>query len=200
MILGSRTAAFRWCPTSVSRWQPLNRSYASSFVAQRMARVVSVFMGQGEPLYNWRNLVPTVDVITDHDALNIAARRVTVSTSGVAPLIPKVGSVLNVNLAVSLHAPEDSLRSQIMGINDTYPLSVLMQKCKEYTGMRVVVGVRSGDRGVGVRSAPPYHGPSDPLQLSLLSDPRNCPSYLTPHNCPSYLTPHSSQAQAARVI
>jgi 23S rRNA (adenine2503-C2)-methyltransferase len=95
-----------------------------------------VFMGQGEPLYNWRNVSAAAGVMTATSALNIAAKRVTISTSGIPKLMPRVGSELNCNLALSLHGTNNRLRSSIMGINDTYPLEMVMQACREYSETR----------------------------------------------------------------
>jgi 23S rRNA (adenine2503-C2)-methyltransferase len=92
-----------------------------------------VFMGQGEPLLNYRNVRDAIDIISDPDGLNFSRTRVTLSTSGIVPLIPKVGSDLRVNLAISLHAPVNELRSEIMPINNTYPLDTLMEACKAYS-------------------------------------------------------------------
>ncbi len=91
-----------------------------------------VFMGQGEPLYNLRGVSKAIEIMTDPEGLAIAHGRVTVSTSGVAPAIPRVASEMGVNLAVSLHAPNDLLRSHIMAINKTYPLALLMEACTDF--------------------------------------------------------------------
>ena len=91
-----------------------------------------VFMGQGEPLYNWRNVSRAVRILSDSDGLALGKNKITVSTSGIAPLIPKIASELGVNLAVSLHAPKDDLRTQLMPINKTYDLQTLLQSCKEF--------------------------------------------------------------------
>lgn len=89
-----------------------------------------VFMGQGEPLYNWSSLSEAVGIMVG--GMGFGHRRVTISTSGITPLIPKIASELGVNLAVSLHAPNDELRSQIMPINKTYPLSALIDACEGF--------------------------------------------------------------------
>ncbi|KAJ2376464.1 hypothetical protein IW150_001969 [Coemansia sp. RSA 2607] len=91
-----------------------------------------VFMGQGEPLYNFRNVSAAVKTLTDKDGIGMAPWRITISTSGVAPLIPKIASELNVGLAVSLHSANNDVRSEIMPINKTYPLSQLMSSCREF--------------------------------------------------------------------
>ena len=96
---------------------------------QRLSNVV--FMGQGEPLYNWSNVSQAIQTLTDADIYGMSPSRITISTSGISPLIPKVAD-LGVKLAVSLHAPNDDLRSDIMDINKTYPLASVIEACKEY--------------------------------------------------------------------
>lgn len=91
-----------------------------------------VFMGMGEPLYNTDNVCDAVDVMSDETGLSIGRRRVTVSTSGVVPDIVSMGARTNAMLAISLHAANDELRTQIMPINKKYPLAELMQACRDY--------------------------------------------------------------------
>ncbi|KAJ2598382.1 hypothetical protein GGF39_002671 [Coemansia sp. RSA 1721] len=91
-----------------------------------------VFMGQGEPLYNFRNVSSAIGVLTDQNAVGLAPWRITISTSGVAPLIPRIASDLRVGLAISLHSADNDLRSEIMPINKTYPLKLLMSSCREF--------------------------------------------------------------------
>ncbi|KAJ1729837.1 hypothetical protein LPJ72_004763 [Coemansia sp. Benny D160-2] len=94
-----------------------------------------VFMGQGEPLYNFRNVSKAISVLTDRDGIGMAPWRITISTSGVAPLIPKIATDLRVGLAISLHSADNDLRSEIMPINKTYPLPILMQSCAEFAAL-----------------------------------------------------------------
>ncbi|KAJ2550295.1 hypothetical protein EV175_004128, partial [Coemansia sp. RSA 1933] len=91
-----------------------------------------VFMGQGEPLYNFRNVSKSVKLLTEKDGIGLAPWRITISTSGIAPLIPRIATDLRVRLAVSLHSADNDLRSEIMPINKTYPLPELMESCKEF--------------------------------------------------------------------
>jgi 23S rRNA (adenine2503-C2)-methyltransferase len=77
-----------------------------------------------------RNVAGAIDVIAD--LMEIGRGKITVSTSGIAPLIPKVATDLRTMLAISLHAPNDELRSQIMAINNTYPLATLIQACQQF--------------------------------------------------------------------
>lgn len=95
-----------------------------------------VFMGQGEPLLNFKAVSAAVLTLINPYGFEIARRRVTISTSGIAPLISRVGSELGVSLALSLHAPSDELRSRIMGINKQYPLSAVMAACQQYSGSK----------------------------------------------------------------
>jgi 23S rRNA (adenine2503-C2)-methyltransferase len=92
-----------------------------------------VFMGMGEPLDNYQHTVQALRIITHPDAVGISPRRITVSTSGLVPAIRKFGAEgLRVNLAVSLNAPNDALRSQLMPINKRWPIHELLAACREY--------------------------------------------------------------------
>jgi len=91
-----------------------------------------VFMGMGEPLANFDNLVRTVRLIQAPWGLNFSTRRVTVSTAGLAPLIPRLGAEVRVNLTVSLNAVDDATRSSLMPINRRYPLKELLAACRAF--------------------------------------------------------------------
>ncbi|MGE5616537.1 MAG: 23S rRNA (adenine(2503)-C(2))-methyltransferase RlmN [Bacillota bacterium] len=91
-----------------------------------------VFMGMGEPLNNLAAVVDAVSIMLDDHAYGLSRRRVTVSTSGVVPMIRKLKETLPVALAVSLHAPNDELRSRIMPINSAYPIRELLDACRDY--------------------------------------------------------------------
>ncbi len=91
-----------------------------------------VYMGMGEPLANFDNVVSSIKILTNELGLNFSKRRITVSTCGVAPLIPRLGKEVDVGLAISLHATTDDLRSRIMPINKRYPLKDLMVACKQF--------------------------------------------------------------------
>jgi 23S rRNA (adenine2503-C2)-methyltransferase len=101
-------------------------------------RVISniVFMGMGEPLLNYDNVIKAVNLLTDDLGFGLARRKVTVSTSGVVPEIDRLQQDTNVSLAISLHASNDTLRDQIMPINRSYPLKELLAACKRYTESR----------------------------------------------------------------
>lgn len=94
-----------------------------------------VMMGMGEPLYNYDNVAKALKICMDEEGLSISRRRITLSTSGVVPQIVQCGEELGVNLAISLHAPNDELRSSIMPINNKYPLAELLSACRAYPGI-----------------------------------------------------------------
>jgi 23S rRNA (adenine2503-C2)-methyltransferase len=100
----------------------------------RSPRPVSnvVMMGMGEPLNNFEPVVDAMKIMLDDMAYGLSRRRVTLSTSGVVPNIRKLKDALPVALAVSLHAPNDEIRSRIMPVNDAYPISKLLEACREY--------------------------------------------------------------------
>lgn len=91
-----------------------------------------VLMGMGEPLANFRNVVPALQILLDDRAFDLSRRRVTLSTSGLVPQIYKLAEVSNVALAVSLHAPDDELRSQLVPINRLHPIAELLEACWHY--------------------------------------------------------------------
>ena len=101
---------------------------------QREDRVISnvVMMGMGEPLQNYSALLPALRVMLDDHGYGLSRRRVTVSTSGVVPMIERLGADCPVALAVSLHAPDDALRDNLVPLNRKYPLAELLPSCVAY--------------------------------------------------------------------
>lgn len=97
-----------------------------------------VLMGMGEPLYNYQNVAKAMSICMHPDGLGISKRHITLSTSGVVPQIQQCGEELGVNLAISLHAPNDELRSSIMPINNKYPLKDLLDACRNYPGASTI--------------------------------------------------------------
>jgi 23S rRNA (adenine2503-C2)-methyltransferase len=91
-----------------------------------------VFMGMGEPLANYTNVLKSLDILTDDLGLNFSLRRITVSTCGLIPEILRLGRDTDVGLAISLNAPDDKTRDQIMPINRRYPISQLIEACRNY--------------------------------------------------------------------
>ncbi|GHF14267.1 dual-specificity RNA methyltransferase RlmN [Kordiimonas sediminis] len=93
-----------------------------------------VMMGMGEPLYNFDNVKKALDVIMDEEGIQLSRRRITLSTSGVVPHMERCGREIGVNLAVSLHAVRDDIRSEIMPINKKYNLEEVLRACANYPG------------------------------------------------------------------
>jgi 23S rRNA (adenine2503-C2)-methyltransferase len=91
-----------------------------------------VMMGMGEPLLNFDNVVAAMDLMMEDNAYGISKRRVTLSTSGVVPALDKLAKVSEVSLAISLHAPNDALRSELVPINRKYPIAVLLESARNY--------------------------------------------------------------------
>ncbi len=93
-----------------------------------------VLMGMGEPLYNYENVALAMRIAMDGEGIALSRRRITLSTSGVVPMMDRCGAELGVNLAVSLHAVRDDLRDALVPLNRKYPLAMLMEACRRYPG------------------------------------------------------------------
>jgi 23S rRNA (adenine2503-C2)-methyltransferase len=108
-----------------------------AFVPREGSRFVSniVFMGMGEPLYNFDNVREAIGVLTDQEGLQLSKRRITVSTSGVVPQIAPLGAETNTMLAISLHATNDDLRDVLVPLNKKYPMAELLEACRTYPGV-----------------------------------------------------------------
>jgi 23S rRNA (adenine2503-C2)-methyltransferase len=108
-----------------------------AFVPNDGGRFVSniVFMGMGEPLYNFDGVRDAIDVISDNEGLSLGRRRITVSTSGVVPQIGPLGSEMGTMLAISLHAVRDDLRNELVPLNKKYPIKDLLEACRTYPGV-----------------------------------------------------------------
>ena len=91
-----------------------------------------VFMGMGEPLLNFKNVLPAVNLLLDDFAYGMGKRKVTVSTSGVVPKIDELSQAVDVSLAISLHAPTDEVRNELVPINRKYPIEQLLAACQRY--------------------------------------------------------------------
>ena len=94
-----------------------------------------VFMGMGEPLYNLDNVAKAIDIIADNEGIAISRRRITVSTSGVVPMLKELGEKTQAMLAISLHATNDELREKLVPLNKKYPLKELMDGIRAYPGL-----------------------------------------------------------------
>ncbi len=100
-----------------------------------------VFMGMGEPLANYRNVIPAAEILMDDLGFDISRRRVTVSTSGLVPQMMKLAEETNCALAVSLHAPTDELRDQLVPINRKHPIAELLDACWHYVQKQNARGI-----------------------------------------------------------
>jgi len=100
-------------------------------------RLVSnvVMMGMGEPLYNFDNVKEALLVAADGDGIGLSKRRITLSTSGVVPMIERAGEEIGVMLAISLHAVRDDLRDELVPLNKKYPIADLLAACRAYPGL-----------------------------------------------------------------
>jgi 23S rRNA (adenine2503-C2)-methyltransferase len=94
-----------------------------------------VMMGMGEPLYNFEAVRDAIQVIADGDGLSISKRRITLSTSGVVPMIVRAGAEIGSMLAISLHAVRDELRNELVPLNRKYPIRELLDACRNYPGL-----------------------------------------------------------------
>jgi 23S rRNA (adenine2503-C2)-methyltransferase len=109
---------------------PPDAAGAEGAAERRVTNVV--LMGMGEPLANFRNVVPALDILLDDFGCDLSRRRVTLSTSGLVPQIYRLAEVSNVALAVSLHAPDDALRNELVPINRKHPIAELLPACWHY--------------------------------------------------------------------
>ncbi len=145
-------------------------------------RVISnvVMMGMGEPLQNYSALVPALKTMLDDHGYGLSRRRVTVSTSGVVPMIERLGQDCPVALAVSLHAPNDALRDELVPLNRKYPLEELLQTCRDYLAHAprdfitfeycMLDGVNDSDEHAQqlIRLVRPPHGEPTPCKFNLI--------------------------------
>jgi len=125
---------------NLQTWEILAQLWHAEFTMRRELalpageRAISnvVMMGMGEPLQNYAALIPALRVMLDDDGYGLSRRRVTVSTSGVVPMIERLAQDCPVALAVSLHAPNDALRDHLVPLNRKYPLHELLAACRHY--------------------------------------------------------------------
>ena len=94
-----------------------------------------VLMGMGEPLYNFDNVAAVIEIIADGEGLSLSKRRITLSTAGVVPMIPRCGAEMGVMLAISLHGANDAVRDKLVPLNRKYPLEKLLDACRAYPGL-----------------------------------------------------------------
>ncbi|MDO9126196.1 MAG: 23S rRNA (adenine(2503)-C(2))-methyltransferase RlmN [Parvibaculum sp.] len=94
-----------------------------------------VMMGMGEPLYNFENVRDALEVVSDGEGLSLSKRRITLSTSGVVPMIERAGDEIGCMLAISLHAVDDETRNKLVPLNKKYPIAELLEACRNYPGV-----------------------------------------------------------------
>ncbi len=94
-----------------------------------------VLMGMGEPLYNFDNVKAAMEIVSDNEGLSLSKRRITLSTSGVVPMIERCGEEIGVMLAISLHATRDEIRNRLVPLNKKYPIKQLLDACRAYPGL-----------------------------------------------------------------
>jgi 23S rRNA (adenine2503-C2)-methyltransferase len=114
----------------------LARDALGEWPSQPEGRLLSniVMMGMGEPLYNFDNVRDALKIVMDGDGIALSKRRITLSTSGVVPMMERVGEEIGVNLAVSLHAVTKEVRDEIVPLNRKYGIEELLQACADYPG------------------------------------------------------------------
>jgi 23S rRNA (adenine2503-C2)-methyltransferase len=141
LCISSQVGCMLDCSFCSTARQGFNRNLSAAEIAgqvwvatRRFGKPVTnvVLMGMGEPLANYRNVVPALKILTDDFGFGLSRRRVTVSTSGIGPLMDRLGQECNVALAVSLHAPDDALRDELVPINRKYPLEQLVPACRAF--------------------------------------------------------------------
>ena len=147
LCISSQVGCALDCAFCATGAQGFNRNLAASEIVGQVWQAVGelppraggdsavtnvVFMGMGEPLANYRNIVSAIEILLSDQAYGLSRRRVTVSTSGIVPQIDKLGDECNVSLAVSLHAPDDELRNRLVPINKRHPIAELLDCCWRY--------------------------------------------------------------------
>lgn len=143
LCLSSQVGCALGCKFCLTGTLGLKRNLSTAEIVDQVCRVQEdlgaarritnlVFMGMGEPLANADAVLRAIHILTDPLGLAFSHRRITLSTAGLVPQMARLGSETPVNLAVSLHAAEDGLRSELMPINRVYPLDLLIQACRDF--------------------------------------------------------------------
>ncbi len=106
--------------------------WPASTIGRKVTNIV--MMGMGEPMYNFDNVKKALHIIMDVEGIQLSRRRITLSTSGVVPMMERCGEEIGVNLAVSLHAVNNKTRDTVVPINKKYPIEMLLEACRKYPG------------------------------------------------------------------
>ena len=147
LCISSQAGCVLDCPFCATARQGFSRNLtAAEIIAQvwlanqllggnQKKRIISniVMMGMGEPLYNYRHVVTALKLLKNDCAYGLSSRRITLSTAGVAPHIDKLAKECDVSLAISLHAPDNRLRDQLVPLNRRFPIPVLLDACRHYS-------------------------------------------------------------------
>jgi len=120
---------------TLNEWPGANQQSGQNTSANTRLITNVVLMGMGEPLYNFDNVKQAIHTMSDDAGLSISKRRITLSTSGVVPMIERCGNEIGAMLAISLHAVNDEIRNKLVPINKKYPLSELLDACRNYPGV-----------------------------------------------------------------
>jgi 23S rRNA (adenine2503-C2)-methyltransferase len=129
-VMVARDRLGEWLGPQSSNQPPLSAGGAGS---RKVSNIV--MMGMGEPLYNFEAVRDAIAVIADGEGLSISRRRITLSTSGVVPMIARAGAEIGSMLAVSLHAVRDDLRNELVPLNRKFPIAQLLEACRNYPGL-----------------------------------------------------------------
>ncbi|MEM7170131.1 MAG: 23S rRNA (adenine(2503)-C(2))-methyltransferase RlmN [Pseudomonadota bacterium] len=134
---GTQRLVRNLAPAEIVGQVMLARDHLGEWPASSIDRKITnvVMMGMGEPLYNYENVAHALKIMMDNEGIALSKRKITLSTAGVVPQMNRCGAELGVNLAVSLHATTDELRTRIMPINNKYSLEQLMEACRTYPGI-----------------------------------------------------------------
>ncbi|MEW6386521.1 MAG: 23S rRNA (adenine(2503)-C(2))-methyltransferase RlmN [Thermodesulfobacteriota bacterium] len=143
LCLSTQVGCAQGCRFCLTGQRPLARNLKTAEIVNQILAVRAglppgrpltnlVFMGMGEPLANFPTLIRALTIISAPWGLNFSSRRITVSTVGLAPLIPRLGQEVRVNLTVSLNAADDDTRNSLMPINRRYPLDTLLAACRAF--------------------------------------------------------------------
>ena len=134
-VMLARDALGEWPKGSMSGLDEVEDDDGGGYSADGRLLTNIVMMGMGEPLYNFENVRDALKLVMDGDGLALSKRRITLSTSGVVPMMARAGDEIGVNLAVSLHATNKDVRDEIVPINRKYGLEELLQACADYPGL-----------------------------------------------------------------
>jgi 23S rRNA (adenine2503-C2)-methyltransferase len=133
-VMLARDALGEWPKGSMAGLEGDGEDESGDYTADGRLLTNIVMMGMGEPLYNFDNVRDALKLVMDGDGLALSKRRITLSTSGVVPLMARAGAEIGVNLAVSLHATNKPVRDEIVPINKKYGIEELLQACADYPG------------------------------------------------------------------